>query len=975
MTAELSIDDFPAFFKAVNDDAPPFQWQVRLAREVAGSGVWPDLIDLPTGAGKTATIDVALFLRALRGDQPRRIVFVVDRRVIVHQAFSRALRLREALAKPSNRVVRAVRERLLDCSYDRGGHVPLAVAELRGGIVRDETWAMRPDTPAVLISTVDQVGSRLLFRGYGLSRGMRPVHAGLLGNDVLLLLDEVHLARPFAETLADLGACYRGMGTLPDRWQVVELSATPAKPAATRFGLRDEDREDDTIQRRCGAVKPVELRLVKVKGPDAEAHRKALVEALAAAALELAGRPEARRVGVVVNRVATAAAVQRILAATDDEHEPLLLTGRMRPFDRDDAQAELRDAGWLLGRNREDASAGSARYIVATQSIEAGADLDLDGLVTECAPYDALVQRFGRLDRDGKLSDAGTPGLGVVVATSAQAAGTADDPVYGSALGATWDWLKAHEPLDFGIHGRPAPSEDEASSLRVEPPPAPVLLPTHLDAWVQTAPRPSADPDPDLWLHGLRENPDLDVSVVWRADIGDSLDAWRKEDLIDWVSACPPTSAEAMPVPISALRRWLLGGRVGAADIADVEGAAAPAEGARSADQGPMVLRWRPDDESEVAPVRGVRPGDTIIVPSAFGGVAHRSWAPDSRGPVADLGARSARRRNRLVLRLAPGLFPDAPFPGLTVEDGDQSATDLEAICAWLTSDALGAWLDGEPPVDQIEIEGLRCLRELAVDDRFNGAPVRRLQHPGGLAFVLEQRLPSEGTDSLARAETVDSEPGTSEFTGTPVQQASLTLHLADVAEWAGEMAEKCGLPPNVRDDLALAGRLHDVGKADPRFQQVLAGGGPAPPDLLAKSSGLAPTPAQRRLIQRRAGYPLHARHELLSASLLERCPSALTAAHDPDLVVHLVASHHGHARPGVPVAEDKAPVEVAVPADVAGSALTGSSDHRLHVLDSGVAERFWVLNERYGRYGLAWLESILRLADHRASAERQGDA
>jgi len=199
-----------------------------------------------------------------------------------------------------------------------------------------------------------------------------------------------------------------------------------------------------------------------------------------------------------------------------------------------------------------------------------------------------------------------------------------------------------------------------------------------------------------------------------------------------------------------------------------------------------------------------------------------------------------------------------------------------------------------------------------------------------------------------------------------------LLQHLLDVEDWARGLAAASGLSPEIAGDLALAGRLHDIGKADPRFQRVLAGGGPAPAVLLAKSDGPQPPPAQRRQLQRRAGYPLRARHELLSASLIEGNRLALAGAHDPELVLHLVASHHGHARPGVPAAGDDRPVEVVVPPEVAGTALCGSSDHRLHRLDSGVVERFWALNRRYGPYGLAWLEAILRLADHRASAERQ---
>jgi CRISPR-associated endonuclease/helicase Cas3 len=95
---------------------------------------------------------------------------------------------------------------------------------------------------------------------------------------------------------------------------------------------------------------------------------------------------------------------------------------------------------------------------------------------------------------------------------------------------------------------------------------------------------------------------------------------------------------------------------------------------------------------------------------------------------------------------------------------------------------------------------------------------------------------------------------------------------------------------------------------------------------------------------------------------------------HDPDLVMHLVSAHHGFCRPFPPVATDPSPVEMRFEAPALGAAVATTSDHGLDRLDSGIADRFWRLVERYGWYGLAWMEAILRLADHRQSeAEQSG--
>jgi CRISPR-associated endonuclease/helicase Cas3 len=141
----------------------------------------------------------------------------------------------------------------------------------------------------------------------------------------------------------------------------------------------------------------------------------------------------------------------------------------------------------------------------------------------------------------------------------------------------------------------------------------------------------------------------------------------------------------------------------------------------------------------------------------------------------------------------------------------------------------------------------------------------------------------------------------------------------------------------------------------------------------LAKS-GMDPRDrAAFRMAFRSSGLPRGYRHEAASLALLETEPEALEAANDPDLVRHLVASHHGAARPFLPPIDDD---DVAVAIRWDGLDLSGSARHGLWHIGSGVGERFWSLVRRCGWYGLAYLEAILRLADHRCSeseAQRGG--
>src|SRR5690606_33281108 len=134
-----------------------------------------------------------------------------------------------------------------------------------------------------------------------------------------------------------------------------------------------------------------------------------------------------------VNRVDTARRVARLLQ--EQGTDMCLLTGRMRPLDR---ERVLRAVGDRLALGRTRRADDRPFVVVATQSIEAGADFDLDGLVTECASLDALRQRFGRVDRGGWLADQQTPSSSVVLIRSVDVTPREPDPIYGDALAATW---------------------------------------------------------------------------------------------------------------------------------------------------------------------------------------------------------------------------------------------------------------------------------------------------------------------------------------------------------------------------------------------------------------------------------------------------------------------------------------------------------------------------------------------------------
>lgn len=228
-----------------------------------------------------------------------------------------------------------------------------------------------------------------------------------------------------------------------------------------------------------------------------------------------------------------------------------------------------------------------------------------------------------------------------------------------------------------------------------------------------------------------------------------------------------------------------------------------------------------------------------------------------------------------------------------------------------------------------------------------------------------------------------------------------LRKHLADVEAEAATILgslRPSGLAPGHVDAAITAARLHDAGKAHPVFQDTLANtirgadearaaseaGSP-----WAKSAGSGVSRHERRYF----------RHELASAlMLLGEGSAALDGVSEPDLVLYLVAAHHGRVRlgfrslPGEVAPPDRQGAAIAlgvvdgddVPAVEIPGMLLPPTHLDLSVMQLGAAvdgspswvQRMMPLRDRIdlGPFRLGFLEAVVRMADWRASAKADGD-
>ncbi len=376
---------FEELFRAATGFPAPFPYQQRLAE-----GDWPDLLRVPTGLGKTAAVGLSWIHRRLREDPetPRRLVYCLPMRVLVEQTA-------EAFQGWMDRLG-------VLASAGAGGPGRFSVNVLMGGEeqLRQAPWARHPEENAVLIGTQDMLLSRALMRGYGMSRFQWPVHFALLHSDAFWVFDEVQLMGPALSTSAQLEA-FRRRQPLGRPSRSLWLSATlhpdwlgtvdfrPHAGTLVSVGVREEDRT--RVAGRLGAVKRLHRADVELDGEGAKSRAAGYVRALGDRVREL--HVKGSQTVVIVNRVDRAQALAAALKKGGGGRSPdvLLVHARFRASERTGIQRAVREEPGPAGR-----------IVVATQAIEAGVDISSRVLITELAPWDSLVQRFGRCNRYGE---------------------------------------------------------------------------------------------------------------------------------------------------------------------------------------------------------------------------------------------------------------------------------------------------------------------------------------------------------------------------------------------------------------------------------------------------------------------------------------------------------------------------------------------------------------------------------------------
>ncbi len=877
-----SSTSFDNAFKALTGYAP-FPWQKRLFDDWFAKGKVPPSCNLPTGLGKTNVIAVWLIALAYgKGELPRRLVYVVNRRTVVDQATNIVEQMRQRLLDPQNpqwsaygaplrSLVRLLRR--LAATEE----IPLAVSTLRGELADNEQWKADPSRPAIIAGTIDMIGSKLLFSGYGDWRYGRAHHAGLIGQDALIIHDEAHLTPAFSDLLRSV-AHAQGQSAESRPIQVMELSATSRGNDNDALQMEPQDERNAIVKQRLNAAK--RLRLYEVE--------KAVVLSKLA---ELAREYE-RSPSKVLVYVRSPEEAQKVAAhlQNDAQDRIAVLTGTIRGCERDQLMQNPSPsrAGRIIRSFLDSTVPERTVYLVSTSAGEVGIDLDADHVVCSLTTLDSMIQRLGRVNRRGGSERVAR--VDVVADESETEPKEGASPV-DQAVRSTYailrQWVgKAGGELDASpgrfrtlLEGLSDDQRREAFSPKGAAPPLTDIL---LDAWSLTSivERMPGRPEIAAYLHGLTNDPP-ETFVLWRKEI--SLLAQAQADdaaLRNWFRACRPKAHERMHDRTDRVKKTLE--------------ALLKLHRKREANHDFPVVLLDEHGRAEWSSLSQIVERDfniaylTILLPVEAGGLnAYGMLDAHVDQDAPDVAEHGESQRERWLL-VTNGL-------------GDR----YERLTTGEAADALPAGL--------CELERV-VLRE----------PPEGARDEGESRYLLLLVSPKESALE---------NPEATETTQTLDNHANRTV------EQVNRITDAVGLAPSLKDALAIAAQHHDRGKNRPVWQRYA--GNPNPDSPLAKS---------RKYLHWRSlgGY----RHEF---------GSVLDAAADPeikdhaerDLILHLIAAHHGWARPHF---ESRA-------CDPPPTTTTRNEESATEAM-----RRYSRLQQRFGRWGLAWLESLLRAADILAS-------
>ncbi len=424
------MQQFDDMFARAVLDQTPLPYQSRLA----ACNTLPQLLDVPTGLGKTAAAILAWIWRrrfaqaSTRSATPRRLVYCLPMRVLVEQTYG----LAQQWLKNLGLLVDQPQETHQDWPIPDGDHGrhPIAVHLLLGGAEKSD-WALWPERDAILIGTQDMLLSRAMNRGYAAGRGRWPLEFGFLNSDCLWVFDEIQIMDTGLASSLQFDAWRRSLRLRPARDQFPEeklnhtsrpchslwMSATMAKhwlaravdwsPHAdeawnTRHQLSETERADSQL--RSGQLFRITKQLMpspidahekpktkdnRADKPDADRKQADYLKRLAEHISNPENHAQAGLTLVIVNTVDRARKLYELLRKQDSlARVPMkLIHSRFRPLER---------RGWDAFLGQKDST---RRILISTQVVEAGVDLSACVLYTELAPWASLVQRFGRCAR------------------------------------------------------------------------------------------------------------------------------------------------------------------------------------------------------------------------------------------------------------------------------------------------------------------------------------------------------------------------------------------------------------------------------------------------------------------------------------------------------------------------------------------------------------------------------------------------